>query len=358
MDTSKTVPLGRRYTRVRWLLGLLAMLLAVQAATTEAAQEKKGRASVADCNAIGRKIVFAGPNWDSAQLHNHIAGTILQAGFGCDYTDVPGVSASMVEGLVRGDIDIHMEVWTHTAPAIFKEAEATGRVLNLGLTMRGVEHSFLVPRYVIEGDAGRGIAPMAPNLKSVAELPRYARVFQNPEQPAKGRYHNCMVGWFCELVNTDKLATYGLDAYFANFRSDNGDALVRSLTTAYEKGEAWIGYYWGPTWVLSTYDLVALEEPAYSDDCWVEGNRGCAFPPSIINVAVSEGFAQSASAEMIDFLRAYEVDQMVISQLLAYMRDNEASAANAARYFLKTRADVWTPWVSEEVAARVQATLK
>ena len=61
---------------------------------------------------------------------------------------------------------------------------------------------------------------------------------------------------------------------------------------------------------------------------------------------------------MIDFLRAYEVDQMVISQLLAYMRDNEASAANAAHYFLKTRADVWTPWVSEEVAARVQATLK
>ena len=250
-----------------------------------------------------------------------------------------------------------MEIWIETTPPVYKEAEAAGEVLDLGLNMRGVEHSFLVPRYVIEGDVGRGIAPLAPDLVSVDDLPSHAEVFRDPEQPDKGRYHNCIVGWSCELVNTDKLATYGLNENFTNFRPEDGDALVDSLANAYEKGEPWLGYYWGPTWVLSTFDLVVLEEPAYSDDCWVEGDRGCAFPPSIINVAVSKGFADVASAEMLAFLGDYELDQLVVSDMLAYMRDNGALEAEAARYFLQTQAEVWTAWVSEEVAARVQAEL-
>jgi glycine betaine/proline transport system substrate-binding protein len=43
--------------------------------------------------------------------------------------------------------------------------------------------------------------------------------------------------------------------------------------------------------------------------------------------------------------------------MLAYMRDSEASAAAAARYFLETRADVWTAWISDEVANRVRKAL-
>lgn len=130
-----------------------------------------------------------------------------------------------------------------------------------------------------------------------------------------------------------------------------------SLAGAYGKGEAWLGYYWGPTWVLGKYDMVVLEEPAYSDDCWVEGDRGCSWPPSIVNVSVSKGFADGASPEMLEFLRAYEMDQILVSQLLAYMRDNDAEAADAARHFLETMPEVWTAWVSDGVAGQVRAAL-
>jgi ABC-type proline/glycine betaine transport system substrate-binding protein len=172
-----------------------------------------------------------------------------------------------------------------------------------------------------------------------------------------GRFYNCIIGWQCELINNDKMMTYGLDQHFTNFRPGTGAALSSSLAGAYEKGEAWLGYYWGPTWVLGSFDMVMLEEPEYADDCWVDGDRGCAFPPSIVNVAVSKEFAEMASDEMVEFLRAYEVDQLLVSQLLAYMRDNDAEAADAARNFLETRADLWTAWVSDEVAGRVQAAL-
>jgi glycine betaine/proline transport system substrate-binding protein len=336
---------------IRFLVGALALVLAAPFAVAEAAQEE-GDA----CNGIARDLVFAGLDWGSAQLHNHIAGQILQAGFGCTYTDIPGSTVPMVQGLVRGDIDINMEIWFNSAPEMYHEAAASGDVVDLGLNMNAAEMSFLVPRYVIEGDAERGIEPMAPDLKSVDDLPMYAEVFRDPEQPDKGRYYNCIIGWQCELVNNKKMAAYGLEDHFTNFRPGAAPALDASLAAAYEKGEAWLGYYWGPTPLLGTYVMIPLEEPEWTQECW-DGDRGCAFPPSIVNVAVSKGFAEAASEEMVEMLRAYEVDQMMVSAYLAKQSEMDAEWADVAREFLKNETDVWTAWVSDAVASSVQAAL-
>ena len=91
------------------------------------------RSADADCNNIGRELVFAGFNWDSAQLHNHIAGTILQAGFGCQYTDIPGEEVMpMIQGLIRGDIDINMEIWFNTVSKVYHDATGAGDIVDLG----------------------------------------------------------------------------------------------------------------------------------------------------------------------------------------------------------------------------------
>lgn len=314
-------------------------------------------ADTEDCNGLGREVVFAGLNWASAQLQSHISGQILQAGFGCEYTDIPGATIPMVQGLVRGDIDINMEIWFNNAPDIYYEAVDAGDVLDLGMSMAGAgEFSFLVPRYVIEGDADRGIEPMAPDLKSIDGLPRYAELFKDPEEPDKGRYYNCVIGWQCELINNDKLATYGLDEHFTNFRAGTGPALAASLSAAYEKGEPWLGYYWSPTWVLGTYDMVALEEPPFSEECWVAGDRGCAFPTSVFHVSLSRDFSDAASEEMVNFLDAYAV---TVQELAPYLRmiADEVEGADAAREFLMNEMDVWSAWVSDEVAGRIRASL-
>ena len=310
-----------------------------------------------DCHGIDRELVFAGFGWYSAQIHNHIAARILQKGFGCEFTDLPGSTSPLTQALVRGDIDISMEIWLHDAPQIYRDAATTGDVVDLGLNMTAVEYSFLVPRYVIEGDVERGIEPLAPNLSSVADLPGYASVFQDPEHPNKGRYYNCIISWRCAMINTDKLSTYGLNDYFIDFSADNSEALTSSLAAAYEKGEPWLGFYWGPTWVLGSFDMVAIKEPEYSDDCWVDGDHGCAYPTYPVNVVISKGFSELASEAMLDFLRAYEVDQLLMSELLAYRKENDAEAAAVARHFLANRPEVWTMWVPDEVANRVRASL-
>ena len=358
MFTSFNLASGHRFTRtgtcLRLLAGIVGAALIAQVAVASPAGEDE--AAALDCNGLDRELVFGGLDWSSASLHNQIATQILQAGFGCEITDIPGSTIPIVQGLVRGDIDIVMEIWFNSAPDLYHEAVAAGDVLDLGLNMNAGEMSFLVPRYVIDGDAERGIEPMAPDLKSVADLPRYAEVFEDPEQPGMGRYYNCIIGWQCELINNDKMAVYGLEEHFTNFRPGAKAALDASLAGAYEKGEAWLGYYWGPTPMLARYPVIQLEEPEWTQVCW-DGDRGCQFPPSIVNVAVAKGFVESASEEMLEFLRAYELDQWKVLEYMTHQIMTDAEWAEVARDFLKAEPDVWTAWVSDEVAGRVQAAL-
>ena len=324
---------------------------------------KQNQTTDLDCNGINRAIVFAGLNWNSVKIHNEIAGYILSKGFGCQFKDLPISNIQeVVQKQIQGDIDVNMEIWLpHTYPNTYHKAVAIGDILDLGLNTSGSEFSFMVPRYVIEGDIKRGITAMAPDLKSITDLPRYAQVFQDqdqdPDNPGKGRFHNCIVGWQCELINNDKLATYGLDKYYTNFRPATSDDLTASLADAYKKGEPWLGYYWGPTWALGSFDMVVIKEPEYTEDCWVDGDRGCAFPPSVMNIAVSKDFAKLASNPMFELLSAYTINQQVVSQLLAFMKSNEAAPKDAALHFLKNMPEVWTTWVPEEVATRIKSSL-
>ena len=133
--------------------------------------------------------------------------------------------------------------------------------------------------------------------------------------------------------------------------------MSRNLETAYERGEPWLGYYWAPTPELGSFDLVVITEPEYSEDCWVDGNRGCAYPALPVNVAISKGFSELVAEPMLKFLTAYEMDKSLMSELLAYMSDENADAADVAVHFLSNKSDVWTEWVTNEVADRIKAAL-
>ena len=339
------------------LVGLVVVSILIGACSQGLGSATADEEVTLDCNGVDRAIVFAGLDWGSAQINNHIAGRILQDGFGCKFEDTPGSLDPAIQGLVLGEIDIIMEVWVNAAPDTYREAITTGDVADLGLNIIAQEYSFLVPRYVIEGDAARGIQPVAPDLRAVADLPRYSSVFQDSEQPGQGLYHNCIEGWLCEQINTDKLATYGLDSSFTNYRPETAPELITSLSRAYERGEPWLGYYWGPTWVLGSFDMVVITEPEYSEDCWVDGNRGCAYPTSPVHIAISKGFSELAAEPMLDFLTAYEMDQSLMSELMAYMRDENTNAADVAVHFFSNKPEVWTEWVTDEVADRIKAAL-
>lgn len=351
----------------RALLAALACLLLAlwPAASVAQAQVHSGGAAPNECSLLDGPVVFGDLDWESAEVANWIARLILEAGFGCATDAIPGSVVPIYQGAVRGDVDVVMEVWTDNVPELWTRAVADGIVEEVGIAFDDAVQGWFVPRYLVEGDAERGIAAAAPDLVSVFDLPRYAELFRDPEQPSKGRFYNCVIGWQCELVNRVKLHAYQLTESFTDFQAGTGVALAASLEGAYRRGEAWVGYYWGPTWVLGELDLVMLDEPPYTQECWdaftalVEtperAAEACAYPTSTAVVALGSSFARSAPERVRGFFAAYHGSNRLLSEALAYMHANDVGAREAAEAFLRTGHETWSQWLDAAAAAAVRA---
>src|SRR5690606_39127055 len=115
-----------------------------------------------DCGGLMRPIVFGDLDWESAQVANWIARLVLEEGFGCATDAVPGTVVPIYQGAVRGDVDVIMEVWTDNTPDLWTEAVRAGVVEEVGVAFDDAVQGWFVPRYLVEGDPARGIAPAAP----------------------------------------------------------------------------------------------------------------------------------------------------------------------------------------------------
>lgn len=313
---------------------------------------------------LDRPVVFAGLDWDSNAFHTAVAARIMEAGYGCETDVIPGTTLPLVTGLARGDVDIAMEIWLDNVTEPWNKAVEAGQAKSLGTNFPDAVQGWWIPRYLREGDPSRSIEPMAPDLKHVKDLPKYKELFADPEEPSKGRFYNCILGWNCEVMNTKKLKAYGLEDDYTNFRPGSGAALAAAIASNYERGKPFVAYYWGPTWVLGKYDLVMLDEPAYDKAIWEamtkseNPEQAVAYPLVEVVVGVNTKFAEAAP-KLVEFLTAYETSNALVSQALAYMQENEnATADDAALNFLKTKPEVWSRWVPAEVAERVKAGLK
>ena len=56
-------------------------------------------------------IIFSELPWESAQLQNRIAQYVIEYGYGHPTGVVSGSIPLLFEGLLRGDIDVNMEIW-------------------------------------------------------------------------------------------------------------------------------------------------------------------------------------------------------------------------------------------------------
>ena len=303
-----------------------------------------------------KPIVFGDISWDSAQVHDRIAAFILEHGYGYEIDFIPGDTAPLWLGLRKGDVDVIMESWTENIQDIYDKTVGGGLALDLGSNYPDSNQGWLVPTYVIKGDAERGIEPMAPDLKSVFDLPEYWELFKDKEAPSKGRFHNSIPGWKCTELNSLKLQAYGLDEYYNDFLTGSDAALSGSMMAAYEKGEPWFGYYWEPTWVLGLMDMTYLEEPPYDQAEYDAETYGCAFCPTQVNIIVNAEFAKRAP-DAVEFFRKYETTAAQNNKVLAYMQETGADTTEAAIYFLKEYEPVWTQWVSADVANKVKTAL-
>lgn len=334
-----------------WIRSLRTALLALLLMTPLAAAQS------APCGGYDRAIVFADLGYQSVDILTALARIVLEEGFGCATDALPGATLPILQGMIRGDIDVNMEVWTDNTPEFWIEARQRGTVRELSSVFDDASQGFFVPRYLVEGDPERGIAPLAPNLRSVADLPAHAALFRDPEQPSKGRLYNCVIGWFCEGINNVKFEVYGLSESFTNFRPGTGIALETTMETAFLRGEPWLGYYWEPTGVLGRLDMLRLEEPPYTEACFAHMNamaeantperatEACDYPIVVAVVGLGSRFNAAIPASIESFLDALYLPTATLNELIAFMEANDVEALDAALHFLRSAPEVWGVWL-------------
>ena len=295
-------------------------------------------------------IVFSDLNWTSAQVQNRIAQYIVEHGYGYPTDVIPGGTLPLFQGLKQGDTHVTMEIWLPNQSIGWEEAVELGEVVSVGKSLVGDwQSTFVIPAYIAE---------QYPDLKTPQDLAKdeYKELFSTADSRGNARLVACVPGWSCELVNDEQIESYGLTDHLYVIKPGSQDAMFAEISGAYERQEPWLGYMWGTGDPALKLDLVRLEEPPYTKECW-DADKACAFDNSLVLVAVHNSLLPRAPG-VIGFLQQWEFTIDIYKGIFQWMDGREGVLPkDAALEWLKTKPDIWNSWVTPEAAASVQAAL-
>ena len=296
-------------------------------------------------------IIFGDLNWTSALLQNRIAQYIVEKGYGYP-TDVKfGATLPLFQGLQNGDTDVAMEIWLPNQREAWDKARAEGAVLSVGTSLSGGawQSTFAIPAYLQE---------QYPELDSVEDLKddQYKQLFATAETGGKARLVSCIIGWACEEVNKAQIEAYGLLDHVEIINPGDWAAATADLRGAFEQEEPWLGYTWETDDTALELDLVLLEEPPYSDECWFT-TKACGYENATVLIAVNPSLPIEAP-DVVEFLRNWDFDANFAKESVKWSVQNpDASTADVALWWLNSKGDIWESWVTPDAAAKVKAAL-
>lgn len=301
-------------------------------------------------------ITATASGWDSQTFHNELAKLVVEHAFdGYELKTSTAASNMNWQALVGGDIDLSIECWTENM-VTYQEDKERGDIVDVGVVVPDSAQGFYVPRYVIEGDAEAGIAPMAPNLRHVKDLKKYAHVFPDDEKQGKGRIYGGIPGWSTDKILYKKYQYYGMEDNFVYMRLGSEAALFTSLEHAYNLREPWVGYCYEPTWVTGKLDLIRLEDEPYEEQAFFEGRTE--FPQQELKIVSSSKFKAKVSPEVYSFFEKYRTGSAGVSTALAYLASNKVTHEETAVWFLKNNDSLIDEWLPAANAKKLRTYLE
>jgi len=179
-------------------------------------------------------------------------------------------------------------------------------------------------------------------------------------------FMGCPSGWNCQITSGHLFTALDLEEVgFTYVDPGSGAGLAGAIEKAYNREEPWFGYYWAPTALLGRFEMVKVDfgsgiDEAHYDACISQAE--CAdpqptmYPPSIVQTVVAADLAKRAP-DAYAYLQRRSFTNAFMNGFLAWMDENQADGETAAIHFLQTEEDVWTQWVSADVAAKVRAAV-
>jgi glycine betaine/proline transport system substrate-binding protein len=297
---------------------------------------------------------------DALQINNAIAEFIFETGYGYRVERIDLTTKEVQRTLVSGELDVTLEAWTTSNRAWLERQLANRSILDLGSAYGPGQEFWMIPAWVAQHY----------QIKTVADMKRYWRLFQDPEDPTKGVFFNCIIGWTCSEINRIKLEAYGLDRYYNAVSPSSPEALEAAFENAQLKRIPIFGYYWNPNAMMALYQWQILEEPSYSPDVWADIlaaekdpsrrplENACEYEASSGHKLVHHKLVDRAP-EVIEVLRRLHLDTNILNELLMRSRLSDAESwPDIARYFFHRYPEVWHTWVTPVAQKKMDRQLE
>ena len=309
----------------------------------------------ADCGSVS----IAEMNWASAGVAANVDKIILEAGYGCKVKLVPGDTMTTFTSMnEKGQPDIAPEFWVNSARIQLNKATADGRlVIAAEILSDGAVEGWWIPKFVADSH---------PSIKTVQQALAHPELFPAPGNPAKGAIFNCPRGWNCQVSSANLSRALGAnEKNFELVDTSSAAELDDAISNAFANKTGWLGYYWAPTAILGTYEMVKLSfdvphDPNDWNACTSVAN--CpnptvnSYPTSQAYTIVTKGLADRATDAM-EYMKKRKWTNATVNSVLAWQYENRQTNEDTAKHFLETLPDIWTKWVPPGVVEKVKASL-
>lgn len=296
---------------------------------------------------------------DALKINNAIVEFIFEAGYGYQVERLDLTTKEVQRMLVSGELDLTLEAWTTSNRAWLERETERRSIIDLGPIYGKGQEFWMIPAWVAQRY----------QIFSVADMQKHWRLFQDPEDPTKGVFFNCIIGWTCSEINRIKLEAYGLDRYYNAISPSSPEALEAAFENAQLKQIPVFGYYWSPNAMMGLYQWQILSEPPHSADVWADVlaaeedpsrrplEEACEYEPGSGHKMVHRKLADRAP-DILTVLRRIYIDIEVLNELLLSNRMSDTEAwTSIARYFFRRYPDLWHAWVTPEARARMEKAL-
>ncbi len=317
--------------RSRWLLLLtMLMLLAifVAACAPPASQPAAAEKPV---------IKFAENPWSGSAVNVAVAKILLeeQMGYPVEVTTLD--ENAQWTALATGDLHASLEVWpSGHAENVAEYIDGQKVVENGGLLGPVGEIGWFTPKYMIDQH------PELATWEGFAD-PELAKLYATAETGDKGQFLAGDPSW----VQYEEQIIPNLGLSMQVVVAGSEEAILAALDAAYSREDAVLFYFWTPHSIFAKYDLMLVELPEYSDECYAKAESGgvdCAYP--------SDDLFKIFSAELKDyapdaytFLKNFNyTTQDQITMIAAVELDNK-SAEEAARAWIDANEATWKAWL-------------
>jgi len=198
-------------------------------------------------------IKLAINEWTGQVITTHIAGEILERmGYNVEYTTAGYLP--QFEAIQDGTVTASLEIWSNNIGDAYANAEATGKIEDIGnLGLRAGE-GWIYPAYMEEA---------CPTLPSWEGLVECADLFATPETFPDGRLLDYPLDWGSR--NVDVINAMQLP--FVSVPGGSEGALVAEFKAAYERKEPILVMFWTPHWLFAEVDAHWVDMPAYDPAC-------------------------------------------------------------------------------------------